>query len=232
MKTDKLRFNSSVFIIFIIAFSPLAFIEKGEVLMFLNQNYNWFLNLFFKTLSSIGNGFTALIIAVLLLSFCKAKYVFQFVMSFLIQLVFLLPFKQIFFKGSFRPLKYFEVYHPDILLNTVEGFQIYHLNTFPSGHTACIFFIITFICFYVKSKPLTVLLFCFAFLVGFSRIYLVQHFFIDVYFGAIFGFLSSTIAFLITFRNHKTWYEKMVLPKFSMFYTKEKFKVLRMRYFL
>ena len=71
-------------------------------------------------------------------------------------------------------------------------------NSFPSGHTTAAFAMYCSFSYYVKSKRVDLVLFLVAFLVGYSRIYLSQHFLIDVIFGAILGVLASFLAFYVS----------------------------------
>jgi membrane-associated phospholipid phosphatase len=48
---------------------------------------------------------------------------------------------------------------------------------------------------YFKNKYVTGLFMIIAILVGISRIYLLQHFFVDIYFGSIIGFLNGIFVF-------------------------------------
>jgi undecaprenyl-diphosphatase len=61
--------------------------------------------------------------------------------------------------------------------------------SFPSLHTSLAFTIATIFAFYFKKYKKIV--FSIAFLVGFSRIYLGQHFLLDVMFGAFIGYMVS-----------------------------------------
>lgn len=205
---------SVAFFLFLLV-TPLLFIDKPKILLFINENHSPLLNFFFKSLSSIGNAVSAVLICIIFLLSEKLKYFIQFLLSFVIQMLFVLPLKHIFFDGSYRPFKYFKMYHDENLLNLVDGVKIYYFDTFPSGHTATIFFICTFLALFYNKRLLTCFLFILAFLVGMSRIYLVQHFFIDVYFGATIGIFSSVASFVIIERNYKVCYEIRVFPKFQ-----------------
>lgn len=202
----------SIFIFLLMLITPFLYFEKGTVLLFINKNHSHALDGVFKTLSSIGNGVSIAVVGVILLLFFKVKRVYQFLVSFLIQLFIILLFKKGILHGSLRPFKYFGSNEGAVILNLVEGVKIRRVGTFPSGHTATIFFIITFFALWLNNKATTFSLFVLAFFVGASRIYLVQHFFFDVYFGALFGVLSSVLAFYIVNRYNQAWYSRFMFP--------------------
>lgn len=109
-----------------------------------------------------------------------------------------------------------------ILKPIVNRIRPYDLNTtiqpivppevdpsFPSGHTFFAFSAAT-VCF-MYNKKLGIIMFLFAFLMAFSRLYLYIHFPTDVLFGAIFGTVTGIAAGLL---------ENYVLGK--KFYTDKK----------
>ena len=53
---------------------------------------------------------------------------------------------------------------------------------------------------FTKKKPLGILFFLLAVIVGLSRIYLSQHFFMDIYFGSIVGVVITSILY-VAIRN-------------------------------
>ena len=114
-----------------------------------------------------------------------------------------------------RPVVVFENY-PDMVLPLVDGVRMHHSNSFPSGHTST-FFIFATCCViilayrYIREKqhePKTRLMFytsilailALAALGGYSRIYLSQHFMIDVCVGSIVGFVTPFLIFFL-FQN-------------------------------
>ncbi len=96
--------------------------------------------------------------------------------------------KQIF-KGFPRPVEYFKEMADQ--LHWVDGLQLNHWNSFPSGHTASAFLLATLLSFRFKDTAWQLLLFTYACLVGFSRVYLLEHFLVDAYAGAAIGFLTA-----------------------------------------
>ena len=73
--------------------------------------------------------------------------------------------------------------------NLVEGIELHIKYSFPSGHTASAFCILISMCFLLNNNFYSFLMVGVAFIIGFSRIYLSQHFLIDVIIGAIIGSL-------------------------------------------
>ncbi len=89
----------------------------------------------------------------------------------------------------------------------VEGIDIHSFHSFPSGHSAQAFAIFLIVTLFSKNKNWGVLFFILAFSTTLSRMYLMQHFLLDTYFGA----LIATIIALATyfyFMNHTTLSEK------------------------
>jgi membrane-associated phospholipid phosphatase len=68
-------------------------------------------------------------------------------------------------------------------------------NSFPSGHTMAAFGLYAALAFYAKKWYQAFGLFFLALLVGYSRIYLSQHFLVDVIFGAMLGCLAALVGF-------------------------------------
>jgi len=64
-------------------------------------------------------------------------------------------------------------------------------HSFPSGHTITAFAFFLALTFFTKNHAWQVLYFVLAVLVGFSRIYLQQHFAIDVLVGSLVGVLVT-----------------------------------------
>lgn len=110
-----------------------------------------------------------------------------------------------------RPVKVFENY-PDLLLPLVDGVQLHHSNSFPSGHTSTFFVFFTccalMLAYYyaqgtrgkgrgtwMQAGCLQLLLLALAALGGYSRIYLSQHFLSDVCVGSIIGIIVPCMVF-------------------------------------
>jgi membrane-associated phospholipid phosphatase len=107
--------------------------------------------------------------------------------------------KYSFFEESHRPYYFLKV---DPTFHKIANFTYHISNSFPSGHTTSIFALMTiFALVYQQSKLVSVAFFLCAILVAFSRIYLSQHFLIDVVAGSFIGLACAFGVFRIF--NHK-----------------------------
>jgi membrane-associated phospholipid phosphatase len=79
-------------------------------------------------------------------------------------------------------------------IHTVEGVAVHSFSSFPSGHTATAFAFFLIICLMTRKPwwlPIGVLT---AILVGYSRIYLAQHFPLDVAAGIIVAIIAVSLS--------------------------------------
>lgn len=197
------------FFLIIVLLLPFIFIPKGDIVLFINGLRNPILDVFFVRASSLGNTLSVLFAAFLVLRF-KFKWLAIFFFAFAIQVFLVLLFKKGLYSGELRPYLFFSRSGLGDMLNLIEGVKIRYVNTFPSGHTATIFYLVSFFALLSRNKTASWILMVIGLMVGISRIYLVQHFYIDVYFGILFGTLSSIIAYLIVKSHPKTWHTKRI----------------------
>ena len=107
--------------------------------------------------------------------------------SLIINTILIQVLKRVVFSNQFRPSFYFKNLIEDGSWNLIDGVELFEKFSFPSGHTASVFCLCMSICFFMKKKHYPLLLVLLAYIVGFSRIYLSQHFLIDVLAGALLG---------------------------------------------
>ena len=122
-----------------------------------------------------------------------------------------------------RPVTWFAANMPDVQLPLVDGVQMNYWFSFPSGHTTsffALFFALSIIAGnYLAEKRLVsaatqVLFFLLAALGGYSRIYLSQHFALDVFAGTLVGILITLLCYAILHRYEgQKWYNYRVLAK-------------------
>lgn len=209
--------RTSYFVLYLILFAlagawGVFFVPKGDIEVFINQHHQPLLDTFFKYWTHAGDGLMFAVLGVALL-FVRYRYVIIMLLSILMQSIFVQGSKHLFFKGMLRPKAFLaEMGITD--LNFVEGVTVNSFNTFPSGHTAAAFSMACLLAFVLRDRPYTsMLLFIAALMVGFSRVYLMQHFYVDIYAGAVIGSASTVIVWYFFQRRFGEKYEGHWLSK-------------------
>jgi membrane-associated phospholipid phosphatase len=170
----------------------LLIYSRTEIHLYVNQFHNSWADVFFKYVTHLGDG--AIFALAIPLGFVKnMRWFFVVALCGLLVLVVTGISKQWLFHGFPRPSAYLEEYN----LYLVPGVKMHTVNSFPSGHTTGAFALYFTMCFLLKRKWTSFGLFLLASLVGFSRIYLSQHFLIDVFTGAILGIICGYLSIAI-----------------------------------
>ncbi len=179
---------------FIVGALIILLTRRGDVVLLINKysRVEWDSTIEFITDIGLG-GYMAM--AASLLVFYKLRYAATGLLNLLVIGIFTNTLKELF-KGIFtRPLHYF-LY--DDFTRFIYTADINYFSTFPSGHSMTIFGMLAFFAFLVNRRAISAILFTLAVLIGFSRIYLLQHFFLDVYAGAFLGICSLLITLWFT----------------------------------
>lgn len=184
----------------ILAFFGLFFVllfEKGELEFYINQNfYAPALTIFFVSYTHLGLGMVFAIV-ILILGLYKLYYLLQGLLILALNGLLVLLFKQFLFKGMPRPTKFLDIND----LNLILDYHYNSSNSFPSGHTLTAFSMAFFISSVCNKKLCVLFMMLYALLVAFSRVYLMQHFVIDVYFGMWLGVLSAFLVIQVFNKN-------------------------------
>lgn len=170
----------------------LLIVGNHEFSILINLWHNEILDFFFKNLTYLGDGIFLFLIAFVFIFF-KRKLAILTLSSLSITTIIVQFFKRIIFQDQLRPSKIFQHLIQDGTWNTIEGLNLHEKFSFPSGHTALIFCFCVTLSIYIKRNNWSLFLISIAFLVGFSRIYLTQHFLIDVLVGALIGSLIALL---------------------------------------
>ena len=175
---------SAVF--FIAGLVVLLTTAHGDVVLFLNRYSHPALDPVVIFITDLGLG-SYLVAGALLLALVKLRYTIFSLSSLALVGIFTPFLKKVVFPGEMRPMHFF--YYDDFhrFIHTAE---LNYFSSFPSGHTMAAFGFFGMLA-YLFGKPWAgIACFVFALLIGFSRIYLLQHFFLDVYVGAAAGILA------------------------------------------
>lgn len=163
--------------------------DKYSLHLLTNQYHNKFLDVFFKYTTFLGDGimFGILFIAFL---FIRKKVAYAFAVSGILTLLITHLLKKIIFKDIPRPLGHFG----EGTLYLVDGVEMALANSFPSGHTTTAFAIFTILCLCFNKYKLQYLCVFLAIIAGVSRVYLSQHYWVDILAGSIIGILIGFIS--------------------------------------
>jgi membrane-associated phospholipid phosphatase len=170
-----------------------VFLGKENAFLLLNGNLGNAADFFFYIWANAGDGFIWIPVFALTLIY-KKKFI-PFLMATIVwSTLFTQISKQVFFKSENRPTA---VITNTTIIHTVSGIEIHTTNSFPSGHTATAFSLFLFSCFIITKKWILPLGFTYAFLGGYARIYVAQHFPLDVGAGILVAYCSVLIAWVI-----------------------------------
>ncbi|WP_183566222.1 phosphatase PAP2 family protein [Mucilaginibacter sp. SP1R1] len=137
-------------------------------------------------ITDIGNGFTAIILSVVMALFSYRKalllatsYAVTSIAAQILKFIFDAPRPKVYFSNELSHIHF------------VKGLYILSVHSFPSGHSVSIFsatVVVTYLC---KNKGWGIPALLIAMLVGYSRMYLSQHFFEDVMAGSVIGVMVT-----------------------------------------
>ncbi|WP_460470706.1 phosphatase PAP2 family protein [Emticicia fontis] len=209
-----LRNHRAFFILFFLWLIILAclqiFFSPTEMMFWVNQHNNTFLDTFFQLITLLGeDGIWLVPLLVYLYQYFREKkdvknkaimliiiWITKGIISIALKNLFNLP----------RPMEVYE--HSGRAIHVIQGLDIHHWQSFPSGHTFTGF---AFACFYMlvaKNKTLGFLWLGLAMLIGYSRVYLFQHFPRDVFVGSILGVAVVLAIVLIVARTSRSLLEE------------------------
>lgn len=102
--------------------------------------------------------------------------------------------KRVIYAEELRPLRALhDLARAVPLMNGKDAY----INSFPSGHTSTAFTLALLLALIINKKWAAIFFPLIAFFVGYSRVYLAQHFVTDVLAGMIIGIFSSYLSILI-----------------------------------
>lgn len=193
----KERFILLIYAVTLLTISAILLLYgKTEIHMYINRHSHPIFDYLFKYITLLGDGILVLFVCCILL-FYQYKISVTQAIAYALSGTITQIFKHLIFSDSPRPILYFKN-HPEYILRLVEGVEPACHNSFPSGHTASAFAMFMLFAFMVKNRPLKIFLLLAALLVGYSRVYLSQHFLADITFGSLIGVASAILSSKIT----------------------------------
>ena len=231
--------NNSVFlslslILIIVLGLAIAFIPKGELHLLLCNSHTPARDIFYRYYTGVAEWFPYVVCVALLLFSRIGDGVFA-TSAMALSALSTQVLKHIF--NALRPVTWFDMFMPEVELPLVEGVKMNYWLSFPSGHTTSFFALAFVVCVLLTSRTSKtsitsrtglirnsiivsitgqVLLFSLAALGGYSRIYLSQHFAMDVFGGIIIGIGITFLCYAVLSRYEaKKWYNYRILGEKS-----------------
>lgn len=181
-----------LYLLFLVAGGvALLVYSKEESFFLINGNYASWADSFFKGVTQLGDGLFFVLVT-LALAVYKYRLSIIGLVIFLISSLLAQSLKHTLFRSFLRP---FGVFGTDERMHVINGITLHTGNSFPSGHTTTAFALALFLTMAFNSRRNGWLYAIVAMLVGYSRVYLGQHFPVDVYFGSILGVLSCLLIY-------------------------------------
>ncbi|MFN3403269.1 MAG: phosphatase PAP2 family protein [Cytophagaceae bacterium] len=180
--------------------------------IFINKYHDTFLDYLFRGITYLGEGIIPFLIIIIILN-RKVYYGIVAGSALITATVIAQVLKRFVFPEALRPKAFLK----ELDLYFIADLEIHSYFSFPSGHTTGGFTLFTILAIFAKNPYVQFFYFILAFMVGLSRVYLLQHFFIDTYFGAIIGTITAVIVYYF-FENYTSLKEKekLQLPLYKL----------------
>jgi membrane-associated phospholipid phosphatase len=167
--------------------------DKAQGFRLLTGYHSTATDFFFRYITHLGDGIFIIVSGILI---GKRK---QYILSACILISYMLSgiFAQLGKKllNLPRPKAWFEALGETVY--EVPGVEVHMKGSFPSGHTASVFAMAAVLVLMLPYRWYSWLLLGLACMVGYSRIYLSQHFPVDVWGGAMIGTFSGSVVWLV-----------------------------------
>ena len=192
-----LPFLAPTLVLALILAVALLTIPKAELHLLLCQHHTPFLDAVVPVFSDLVDWLPYLVVVLLL--FYRAGWATFLASNLLLTTLIVQPIKHIVHAP--RPLTWFAENCPDISLPLVEGVKMNLWLSFPSGHTTTffvLFFSLSIILCVENIKGKNILSFiCFlcASFGAYTRIYLSQHFALDIFAGILIAVCSTLVLY-------------------------------------
>jgi membrane-associated phospholipid phosphatase len=164
---------------------------KEHSFLIINQHYNPAFDYLFQYLTYLGDGIIWVPLFIYTIVY-KREFLVAIIAALIICTVLTHFLKRVVFPDELRPIGVLTTQ-----VRTIEGFTVHRVHSFPSGHTSTAFTLALLLAFRLAKTFWTFFFPVIAFFVGYSRVYLAQHFVTDVFAGALIGIVSAYLSLLV-----------------------------------
>jgi membrane-associated phospholipid phosphatase len=172
---------------------------KNEAFLYLNENLGPLADKVFEYSSYLAEGWIWIPYFIVLVGLYKKDTAF-ILMNFLVSTLLTQFAKNYIFDNAMRPMA---SGLNATQIHTVPGVEIHTFNSFPSGHTATAFTLFLLTTYLFPNKYALSIGIVYAMVCGYSRIYLAQHFPLDLAGGIFVALLTLPISIFIREKLNK-----------------------------
>ncbi|MDQ2720378.1 MAG: phosphatase PAP2 family protein [Bacteroidota bacterium] len=189
---ENRNFFIGYFLLALVAIFVLIFYSKADGFILMNPWHPRPLNYFFIFFTYLGDGIFVIALALILFLYKKRFLSLMIFSSYVLSGIIAQILK--YFILEARPAVYLQKNTYPYFINDVT---LHNFHSFPSGHTASAFALAAVLSFSLKNKSYSIIYLMIATLVGYSRLYLGQHFMDDVLAGSVMGVFSSVVCWIL-----------------------------------
>lgn len=192
----------------------LALTNKTDAIFFFSENRSPLLDSAFRFITKLGEGPMYFMIGIAALT-VRLRYSLAVALTGLTVMAFSFGLKSLF--AIDRPAAFFAKQNLTEQLSFVPGVDLHTgATSFPSGHAMSAFALYSLLALLLPSQKRYALpLFLLALLIAVSRLYLVQHFWPDVYVGGIIGAGLAMLWYGLLGDTGEGWMDRSVLQVFQ-----------------
>ncbi len=172
----------------------IVLLGKIDSFMFINSRHSEFFDLFFKYATYMGDGMVWVPV-IFYFIFLKREFLVSVILAVIISTILSQFLKRVVFPEELRP---FSLLMQNINVHFVDGVKVNQYYSFPSGHSTSAFTIALILSFIIDKKSWSIVLPILALVAGYSRVYLAQHFVVDVLAGMLLALLTVHLSIKIS----------------------------------
>jgi len=164
---------------------------KQESFLIVHTNNHPAFDYFFQYWTYLGDGIIWIPLFIYSILF-KREFFIAILASLIICTVLTHFLKRVVFPDDLRPI--------GVLgdkIRTISGVTVHRVHSFPSGHTSTAFTLALLLAYRLDKLIWAFFFPLIAFFVGYSRVYLAQHFVTDVFAGMLVGIVSAFLSILV-----------------------------------
>ena len=187
MKMKSSLYDWCNYLFWVFALLIIIKTDKLSLHLYFNSFYSKIGDFIMPHLTNIGDGLLLLLACLLIFLFRSKRLAILLFIAFLISSGLVQFLKHFVFENHMRPMYVFQHVKG---FHQIKDFHNHMSQSFPSGHSTSSFVLFTFLAMnYAKNWQTQILCFIGALFFAFTRVYLSQHYFEDMFAGALIGFL-------------------------------------------